>query len=560
LARGNAMGQPAPSGSDLDPQTPSIQDPDHLALRELLDDTLRQVIELLRADAGAIFIRDEDAPHLTLTCYHGMSDEFALREARLPLAHCFCSSLMDQSGALFLVEDATQDPRCVVGACIADGYFSLLCLPLRANGQTWGLLRLHGRRRSAFDHSQERLLSFISSQLGLAIQRERLQAQIAHLLIRIGQQRATLDSLMRSLIDGLILVDDQGQILYWNPASERYLGIPAKQAIGQRLTEIGLPLLQAAHEPEQALDRLSRALQEVASRPQVELQLSAPSPRTLQVRFFPLEGRPGYAMILRDITSERRLEEMKSQLLATVSHELRTPLASIKGFATTLLREDVQWDAGTQREFLQIIDQEADRLGELIANLLEMSRIDARVLRIDPSQIDPGEMIGAVVEEMRLRANSRTLILDLPASLPPLDADGRRIRQVLYNLIGNALKYSTRGPIRVSARVEGAELVVSVADQGIGIAPDHLERVFERFYQVDAAATRRAGGVGLGLSICKGIIEAHGGRIWAESTLGVGSTFSFSLPLNCEAARGNMEACPERQRDDMQPQVNADGH
>jgi PAS domain S-box-containing protein len=500
-------------------------------LAELLRDTLQRVIDLLRADAGAIFVADEAARELVLASHQGLSPRFAAAEARLPFGTCMCGHTIDDEATLYLVDDAQSDPRCVVGHCMEDGFRSLLCLPLQASGKIWGLLRLHGRAPGAFDRRELRLLAFIGSQLGLAIQRTRLQEEVALLLRSIEKERAALDSLVRSLVDGLVLVDGEGRIAYWNPSAERYLGIRANEVLGRSLQDVTPRLRSTVEEPEQSLDALRHALADVAAYPQVEFRVTAPVARTLQARFFPVQGRQGYGIVLRDVTGERYIDEMKTQLLSTVSHELRTPLASIKGFASTLLRDDVQWDAASQREFLQIIDQEADRLDELIANLLAMSRLEAGVLRMDLGPVAPAALIEEAVDGLRPRMPGRTIVVEVPEGLPEVRADARRLRQVLHNLVENACKYSTGGEIRVRARQEGPELVVSVSDQGIGIAPNHLERIFERFYQVDGAATRPAGGVGLGLSICKGLVEAHGGRIWAESRPGVGSTFSFSLPI-----------------------------
>lgn len=500
-------------------------------LREVLEETLRRVIDLLRADAGAIFVVEEAARELVLSASLGLSERFAAQEARLPIGTCMCGLSVEGADTLYVVEDVRVEPRCVIGNCIEDGFRSLLCLPLRAGGKVWGLLRLHGRKVGAFNRQRSSLLVFVGSQLGLAIQRTRLQEEIDQLLRRVEAERATLDSLMRSLVDGLVLVDADGQVAYWNPSAERYLGLSADVALGQRLEAILAHLCTIMQDPAEKLHDLRRALTDVASCPQVEFMVTSPAPRTLQARFLPVEGRHGLGIVLRDVTAERQLDEMKSQLLSTVSHELRTPLASIKGFATTLLRDDVQWEPAAQREFLQIIDQESDRLGELIANLLEMSRIDAGALRIDRSWITLQETVEEAVTEMRLRSEAHQFTLDLPANLPRVCADTRRIRQVLHNLLENAIKYSPSGEIRVSARSGANEIIVSVSDQGEGIPPDQLSRVFERFYRIGSPATRRAGGTGLGLSICKGIVEAHGGRIWAESTLGKGSTFHFSLPI-----------------------------
>ncbi|HOG47629.1 MAG TPA: histidine kinase dimerization/phospho-acceptor domain-containing protein, partial [Anaerolineae bacterium] len=418
-------------------------------LTELLGDTLDRVIELLRADAGAILVADEGARELVLASHRGISAAFAAKEARLPIGTCMCGHAVEAGEPLVLVDDAALEPRCVIGHCMEDGFRSLLCLPLSAGGRVWGLLRLHGRAPDAFDGREARLLSFIGSQLGLAIQRVRLQEEIARLLRRIEEEHAALDSLVRSLVDGLILVDGDGRVAYWNPSAERYLGLKAEAVLGRGPEAIDAHLHAIVQDAAQGAAALRRALADPAAYPQFEFRVTAPAPRTLQARFFPVQGRQGYGVVLRDVTGERYVDEMKTQLLATVSHELRTPLASIKGFASTLLRADVQWEPATQREFLQIIDQEADRLGELIGNLLAMSRLEAGVLRLDFGRVGLAGLIEETAAELRPRVAGHALSIDVPAGLPDVWADARRVRQVLHNLVENAIKYSSGGEIRI---------------------------------------------------------------------------------------------------------------
>lgn len=233
----------------------------------------------------------------------------------------------------------------------------------------------------------------------------------------------------------------------------------------------------------------------------------------------------------------RELDRLKSELLSTVSHELRTPLASIKGYAGTLLRDDVEWDDETCREFLHIIDEESDRLGELIEDLLQMSQIEAGILRVDPQPVRVPRMALRVAKKARSGVSKHNVNVLFPPEYPVVWADARRVEQVLRNLVENAIKYSPEGgTVTVRGDVEGNEAHIAVSDEGIGIAPSDLDRVFERFFRADGTEVRRAGGTGLGLSICQGIVQMHGGRIWAESALGVGSTFHFTLPLADPAA------------------------
>jgi two-component system sensor histidine kinase KdpD len=227
---------------------------------------------------------------------------------------------------------------------------------------------------------------------------------------------------------------------------------------------------------------------------------------------------------------------MKTELLSTVSHELRTPLGSIKGYATTLLTHASKLKKDEQREFLEIIDSEADRLRELIENLLDMSRLEAGVLRIDKDPARLGAVAREVTRKVQLSAPNHTVELVWPAEDPLVNADMRRIYQVVQNLLTNAVKYSPDGGcIILSAHCERRDLVVSVSDQGLGMPAGELDRIFDRFHRVHGESSRVIGGTGLGLAICKGLVDAHGGRIWAESEgEGKGSTFRFTLPLLSE--------------------------
>jgi signal transduction histidine kinase/ActR/RegA family two-component response regulator len=236
-------------------------------------------------------------------------------------------------------------------------------------------------------------------------------------------------------------------------------------------------------------------------------------------------------------------DRLRAEFVATVSHELRTPLTSIKGYATTLLRPDVNWNNQTGIEYLSIISEECDKLMQLIDNILEVSRIEAGALRIFAEPIQINEVLERAVTEARRRSPEAIIDMTYPAveGMPFVLADPQRIIQVLRNLIQNGIKYSPINPhiaVEVNSPAPdpetGQEMVlVSVQDNGIGLAPDDQSRIFERFFRVDNGAARRTEGTGLGLAICRGIVEAHGGRIWVQSQgLGMGSTFYFTLPVS----------------------------
>ncbi len=230
------------------------------------------------------------------------------------------------------------------------------------------------------------------------------------------------------------------------------------------------------------------------------------------------------------------LDKLKDGLLSNVSHELRTPLAIIKGYSTMLLDYDRRLRQDEKEQYLESIDRATDRLTELVEHLLDMSRLEAGMLQMDKQTVSVSKLIKETVVEANLRAPRHAIVLNLTNRLPMMDIDARRIRQVLDNLIDNAFKYSEEGTeIVVSARRMEQELLISVADQGIGIPAEDLERVFDRMYRIEQRLTPEIGGAGLGLAICRGLVMAHDGRIWVESELEKGSTFYFTLPIETTA-------------------------
>jgi len=236
--------------------------------------------------------------------------------------------------------------------------------------------------------------------------------------------------------------------------------------------------------------------------------------------------------IVHDLTERKEIEQLKDEFVSMVSHELRTPLHHIKGFATTLLQTDVEWDVETQRDFLESINQESDRLAVLVEQILHLSRLEAGRLPMDREWHAVNDLVdGALVKPCTAAGRDR-ITLSITPDPPPLFVDGREIETVLLNLIENAIKYSDPDtPIEVSARMEDGEILFAVTDQGIGIPAEYLESVFDRFARVNEDRHRTIS-CGLGLAICKRIVEAHNGRIWVESEVDVGSRFSFTLPTH----------------------------
>jgi len=227
------------------------------------------------------------------------------------------------------------------------------------------------------------------------------------------------------------------------------------------------------------------------------------------------------------------LDKLKTNLLSTVSHELRTPLAIIKGYSTMLLDYDRKLSPREKSGNLRSIDRATDRLTDLVDRLLDMSRLDAGLLKLKKAPTSVSGMVKEAITEARLRARKHKIVSHIMGRLPRIDIDARRIRQVLDNLIDNAVKYSGEGSSVVVEvmKKDGGGLQVSIADQGIGIPTEDLEKVFDRMYRLEQRLSTDPGGMGLGLALCKALVEAHDGEIWAESQVEEGSTFYFTIPV-----------------------------
>jgi PAS domain S-box-containing protein len=253
----------------------------------------------------------------------------------------------------------------------------------------------------------------------------------------------------------------------------------------------------------------------------------------------------GYIGFCIDITERKRIEarmvefealkklhETKNDLLANISHELRTPLTSIKGYIETLMDPTIKWTKKQQIEFLNSANQEADHLNLLIKNLLDMSNIESGDFKLNKRDCTIDEVLEFASARLEFLTENHKLLIKMSSGIPSVNMDKVRIAQVITNLVENAVKFSPKcSPITIDVSIENAMLKINVIDEGIGLNSREAEGLFDGFFQVVQTASGKPSGVGSGLSICKGIIKAHGGRIWVESKVGKGSKFSFSLPL-----------------------------
>lgn len=356
---------------------------------------------------------------------------------------------------------------------------------------------------------------------------------------RLRQENRQLSSILHFSGDGIITVDAALRITGFNPAMEAMTAWHQHEVLGRFYHDVLLPRDPQGNPLGYEQDPVVQAIETGRAIIDRDLILLARDGQPVDVSLTVSAVRSPAGQLIscvinvRDITRSRESEELRNTFVSVVSHELQTPIAIIKGYASTLAREDAHWDAETLRARLNAIEEESDRLNHLLGNLLYASRIHAGGLKMERAELDLAELTRSVVRRFQNRSPDIEINVRIPADYPLVLADRERIEEVLLNLLDNAVKYSPRGEhvhIKVRGRVTDEDVIISVADAGQGIPAREQQRIFERFQRVDNSTARRTQGAGLGLYICKAIVEAHGGKIWVQSELGQGSTFTFSLP------------------------------
>jgi two-component system, OmpR family, phosphate regulon sensor histidine kinase PhoR len=354
----------------------------------------------------------------------------------------------------------------------------------------------------------------------------------------LSGERNRSGAILRSMVEGVAVIDSQERLVFYNRAFSEIFNVSGASGEGRALIEIVrnselLALIRKAlHGGEGLQSDIVMGITQTQSFSATAAPVKALEASTTERG--PSEKPSGAVVVLHDVTELRRLERVRQDFVANVSHEFKTPLTAIQGFAETLLAGALD-DPSNNRRFLEIIRNHAIRLARLTNDLLKLARIEAGKLEVEYFTVGLMELIEACAETTLLKASRKdiTLEIEVPPKLPAVRGDAGLLRDVLQNLLDNAIQYTPQGGhIRVTADAGDHDAVISVADTGIGIPLADQERIFERFYRVDVARSREAGGTGLGLSIAKHIVEAHGGRLWVESTVGQGSRFSFSIPLD----------------------------
>jgi PAS domain S-box-containing protein len=493
-----------------------------LSLSEVLRRILRSATEMLDGQAGIIALSE--------------GDTFAVRASygvRPALLHFFSPLLTDIPRAdpgQFVIPELDRKMQMVAKA--ADlGLQQVVALPMIIGHELMGVVYIFRASEGSFGRNEIQLLQSFADQAAIAVQNARLYEQVS-------TEKRRLDAILRHSADGTIILGADQTVESINLAFARMSGWQEISAAGMHHDKLiewmrrepGMDLAEAIAGG-WPLDERSVLYVEGDL---CHLDGSSISVGITYAPLFDDQGRLRNVIAsVRDISKFRAAEEAKSTFISVISHELKTPVSLIKGYASTLRRDDAQWDQGTVRNGLQVIEEEADRLAELIENLLDATRLQAGALKIHIAPVALDNLANRLAEKFRTQSTTHTIEAVFPANFPTVSGDEQRLTQVLSNLVSNAIKYSPDGgKVTIAGRTSGGQVEIAVSDEGIGFSPEVEEQLFDRFYRVDNALTRETQGAGLGLYIVRSIIDAHGGRIWARSQPGQGATFYFTLPIS----------------------------
>jgi PAS domain S-box-containing protein len=415
--------------------------------------------------------------------------------------------------------------------------------PMHRRGEPMGVIEvLRGVGEEPFGAQHLAILGALTGECAVALENMRLYEQLEgkvdianrQLVAAYGelkQERDRVAAIVSNMADGVVVTDAERQIAFMNPAACQMFGVDEEEVTGRPAAQV-LPFAVLLEQLE------GRAPESPTQIPRI--RLGEPRRLTLSPRTVVLRdeegGRIGSITVVSDITLLEELSEMKSEFVSVVSHELRSPLTSIMGFAQTLQGHGQETPVEVQDEYLGIIQQESNRLLVMINDLLDVSRMEAgRALSLHYAEVDLRSLVEHVVRFQQVTTDRHQFKVELPDNGLSVEADRDKVEQILTNLVSNAIKYSPKGgEVVIGGSEEGDYVVLHVADQGLGMREEEVAQLFQPYQRVDRDAIKGIRGTGLGLHLVRGLVEAHGGKIWVESAPGKGSTFRFSLPKRPE--------------------------
>ena len=488
---------------------------EELDLEKLLTRILRITVEMLAGQAGLIALKDEDGWEVAAA----QKIPPALLDYLKPL-------LAEETVSEYNVQELNRMLKSLAYTA-SRGLMNGVGLPLVAHQKIIGVIFIFRNYPDLFSPNDKQLLQTFAHQAATAVYNAQLYGQVSY-------EKQRLDALLDSAADGILILNADHTVERVNGAFEKLYGLPRTEIVGKEHEEIirwkgnpqGTPLEEAEAEGFPLTPNATLY---------VEGDLKRPEPPHLPVgvTYAPLLTSEGALrnifVTVRDITHFRTAEQVKSTFISVVSHELRTPVALIKGYASTLSRDDAHWDMEIVKDSLTVIEEEADRLAQMIDDLLDASRLQAGGMSLNQTDVALNSLASRLAERFQTQTGRHQISIHFPEIFPVILADETRVRQVLNNLISNAIKYSPEGEIKISGEARPEQVILCVSDQGPGIDPKDMPHIFDRFYRA-VESVNKTKGAGLGLYLARAIVEAHGGRMWVDPQKNSGARICFSLP------------------------------
>lgn len=504
----------------------------------VVEGVLERALSVFDADYGSVMLLDPATDRLRIYAARGL-DAAVVQGTEVARREGIVGAVM-ASGEARLLHKGEVAPDSLSGQS-AEQARAAMCVPLKAKDQTIGVLNIsRSREKGNFRPRSLPVLVTMGAQAAVALENARLVAQLqekvasadrdlqeAYRELQVASTR--MQAIVGSIRDGVIVTDTAGRVRFVNPAAAELLGIDPGSAEGK-------PFGEAAQSRE-AREVVERVLDEGTGQALGEFAVPGREPRFLRAIAAPLRDHmgmiSGVAVVLSDITDLKELDQLKSDVVSFASHELRTPLASLKGIAATLQADEQAMAEHTRHELLDMMSSECDRLLRIVTQFLDVSKLDAgRALDLYFQTVDLRALIERVVNSQRTYAHGNQFHVNIVERVGTLIADADKLEQIIGNLLTNAIKYSqSASNIWVDAWAEGDYVCVSVKDEGMGIAPEDLPYIFDRYRRSSREDARRKTGHGIGLFLTKGLVETHGGTIIVESELDKGSVFTVRLPI-----------------------------
>lgn len=495
---------------------------EELDLNKLLSRILYIAIEMLGGHAGFIALAG-DAGDWHIAINQGIpSALLTYLETWLESISC------DEEGAEACIREINR-----MLSEISMGMITGVGIAMTIQRATIGQIYVFRNYRAVFSANDYYILTNFANQAAIAVRNARLYTQVT-------RQNLRMAALLSSVADGILILNPDLTVIQVNHAFERLINAPKEELINKPFDQVvrwAKPPKGVELEEVVKFQRQWDATKDLFLEGDM-LRHSPLDPIPVEITYAPLFSDEGELLNIiasvRDITRFREAEELKTNFISVISHELKTPISLIKGYASTLLRDDVEWDPAMVKEGLQIIEEEADHLTAMVEDLLDATKLQSGGITLHKTEVDLVALINDLSKKFALQSGKHQILTDLSEDFPIIVADETRISQLISNLLTNAIKYSEGGTIKIEGKKNDENIQVCITDQGKGFDPIDVPHVFDRFYRSNSV-TKTTKGTGLGLYLCQSIVKVHGGRIWVDETYHQGARICFTLPIKTES-------------------------